>query len=299
MFAGVIGVLNRMLSVADARLVRRSRLTRLEAEVAAQRERIAQLESSLRAVADRPAADPSESWRRQLLADISGIVESRLNDAQLIGYHEASRSTAAYILEHMRSARLFRSPVLTARGDTPARDALLRHALSQVRVPGLFLEFGVFSGESINLIAQQIEPAVVYGFDSFEGLPEDWFFDMGRGHFDCKGRLPAVRPNARLVRGWFHESLPPFLEANPGPAAFVHVDCDLYSSAKVVLGLLRERIGPGTVILFDEYFNYPGWQDGEYKAFREFVREAGLAYEYLGYTTQWYSAAVRITRRQG
>jgi hypothetical protein len=296
----MIGALNRMLSVADARLVRRSRLARLEAEVTAQRERIAQLESALGAVADRPAVcEPSETWRRELLAAISGIVESRLNDAQLIGYHEASRSTTAYILEHMRSARLFRSPFLTARGDTPARDALLRHALAQARLPGLFLEFGVFSGESINFIAQVIGPSTVYGFDSFEGLPEDWFFEMGRGCFDRKGQLPAVLPNVRLVPGWFHETLPPFLEAHAGPVAFAHVDCDLYSSAKVVLGLLREHIVPGTVLVFDEYFNYPGWQDGEFKAFREFVQEGGLVYEYLGYTTQWYSAAVRITAKRG
>lgn len=40
---------------------------------------------------------------------------------------------------------------------------------------------------------------------------------------------------------------------------------------------------PGSVIIFNEYFNYPGWQYGEYKAFQEFIEDRKLNYEYLCY----------------
>ena len=59
--------------------------------------------------------------------------------------------------------------------------------------------------------------------------------------------LPKVKENVELHKGWFNESLPPFLEQHPGPVAFIHVDCDLYSSTKTLLDLLAPRIRPGTV----------------------------------------------------
>jgi hypothetical protein len=57
--------------------------------------------------------------------------------------------------------------------------------------------------------------------------------------------------------------------AQPRPVvAFVHADADLYSSTVLCLKemALRGRLVKGTVINFDEYWNYPDWQNGEYKA---------------------------------
>ena len=39
---------------------------------------------------------------------------------------------------------------------------------------GLFLEFGVYKGTSINFISSLIPDKKIYGFDSFGGLPEEW-----------------------------------------------------------------------------------------------------------------------------
>ena len=72
------------------------------------------------------------------------------------------------------------------------------------------------------------------------------------------------------------------------------MDCDLYSSTRTILEGLASQIVAGTVIQFDEYFNYPGWREHEFKAFHEFIAERGLSYEYLGYTRE-FSVAVRIT----
>jgi hypothetical protein len=66
-----------------------------------------------------------------------------------------------------------------------------------------------------------------------------------------------VLDNVRLHSGWFEGSIPAWLEANPGPVAFIHIDCDIYTSTRTIFTLLAERIVSGTVIVFDEDFNYP------------------------------------------
>jgi hypothetical protein len=171
--------------------------------------------------------------------------------------------------------------------------ALIEFSLSAIKVEGHYLEFGVFAGGTIRFIAKRIGGHPIHGFDSFEGLPESWAgFDLAQRAFNVGGRLPRVPANVQLHRGWFEDSLPPWLAANPGPVAFIHVDCDLYSSTRTILSKLGDRIVPGTVILFDEYFNYPNWEAHEYKAFQEFVKERGISYRYLAFARQ--QVAVRI-----
>jgi len=97
-----------------------------------------------------------------------------------------------------------------------------------------------------------------------------------------------------LHKGWYEHTLPRFVEANQSHVAFLHVDCDLYSSTKTIFEHLGGRIRPGSVIVFDEYFNYPDWQNGEFKAFQEFLAEKRLNYRYVGYVTNNEQVAVRI-----
>jgi hypothetical protein len=171
---------------------------------------------------------------------------------------------------------------------------LLAFALGKATLPGIVAEFGVWKGKSINRLAQKVHPALVYGFDSFEGLKEDWAgWDMVKGSFDLKGGMPSVATNVRLLKGWFDATIPPFLAAVPGSFAFAHVDSDTYEAAKAVLDLTRERLRPGTVLVFDEYFGYRGWRLGEFRAWQECASANGIAYDYLGFSTQ--SVAVRVT----
>jgi hypothetical protein len=166
-------------------------------------------------------------------------------------------------------------------------------ALSAVGIDGHYLEFGVFTGGTIRFIASRIGSRLVHGFDSFEGLPEAWSgFNLGRRAFDRKGRLPRVPANVRLHRGWFDQSLPEWLKCNPGPVAFIHIDCDLYSSTRTIFTLLADRMVPGTIVLFDEYFNYANWEQHEYKAFQQFVTDHSVSYRYLAFARQ--QVVVRI-----
>jgi hypothetical protein len=162
----------------------------------------------------------------------------------------------------------------------------------------LWLEFGVWVGESINFIASRTG-ATVYGFDSFEGLPVDWQQGSStrsvvrREHFRMHA-LPRVRRNVQLVKGWFDQTLPPFLAEHPGNVAYLHIDSDVYDSAKTVLDLLHDRIAAGTVIVFDELFNYPGWEDNEWKAFNEFVAAKGLVFDYLAFNSAGEQVALVV-----
>ena len=70
---------------------------------------------------------------------------------------------------------------------------------------GLYLEFGVYKGGSINFISSILPDEIIYGFDSFEGLPEDWRYDLQKGGFNVDGNLPPVNKNVRLIKGWFNE----------------------------------------------------------------------------------------------
>jgi hypothetical protein len=191
--------------------------------------------------------------------------------------------TAAFVLEQMPKTPAF-----------PDKFALLEHSLKSVdaNLNGLYCEFGVYMGETINFIASKTTHTI-HGFDSFEGLPETWRTGFEKGAFQMNG-LPKVRENVELFKGWFDKSLPEWAAAHAGPVAFIHMDADLYSSTKTVLDILADRIVPGTVIQFDEYFNYPGWQSGEYKAFEEFVNARQVEFEYLGYCDKHEQVAVRI-----
>ena len=55
------------------------------------------------------------------------------------------------------------------------------------------------------------------------------------------------------------------------------------------------RLVPGSVVLFDEYFNYPGWQEHEHRAWREHVERTGLEWTYLGLTMDDEQVSVLVT----
>lgn len=169
-------------------------------------------------------------------------------------------------------------------------DLALRHLPGR----GLVCEFGVFEAETLNHIAGRLPKRSVFGFDSFEGLPECWRPDFASGAFGTGGRLPRVEPNVTLVKGWFDETLPEFAAEHAGPVALLHIDCDLYFSTKCVFEHLGDRFVPGSILVFDEFFNYPGWEEHEFRAFSEFAAARSLRHEYLAYNCRHEQVAIRV-----
>lgn len=152
-----------------------------------------------------------------------------------------------------------------------------------------YLEFGVFKGDSIRYwAAANRNPGSSFsGFDSFEGLPEDWFKGMPKGAFDVGGQFPDSDDHrVQFVKGWFSESLKPFLrEHRPDPSkrTVLHLDADLYSSTYYVLNCLYfdNWIKPGTVLIFDEVV-VASIAHTEFRAFWDFVQVMNLRYKVIG-----------------
>ena len=111
-----------------------------------------------------------------------------------------------------------------------SREAVHDLAWEARQLEGLVMEFGVYRARTLNYLAAKTNQTL-YGFDSFEGLPEFWRDGIGKGAFALDG-LPKVHPNVVLVKGWFDDSLPKFLlDLNSSdPLSYLHIDCDLYSS---------------------------------------------------------------------
>ena len=157
-------------------------------------------------------------------------------------------------------------------------------AISLIKNEGLWLEFGVWSGRTINYFSTKTENKI-YGFDSFTGLPEGdnhW----QKGAFNVNGNTPNVSENVELVVGLFQDTLDEFLQNHKETVSFLHVDCDIYSSSKFVLNKLKDRIVSGTVISFDEIYNYPGFENHEILSWLEFVKETNLKYKWIYNSTK-------------
>lgn len=184
-------------------------------------------------------------------------------------------------------------------GDIYPLEYALKHGLVPNDPSAVCVELGVASGRTINLIGHYLPLSKVYGFDSFDGLPEDWHDGVTlfkKGAFSTGGSMPNVPCNVTLVKGWFNETLPQFKAIlGETPIALLHVDCDLYSSTKCGFDVLKNNIVPGTIIVFDELWNYTGFQEHEIKAFVEFLNETG--YDFEGIVCSNKSCAQQIAVR--
>jgi hypothetical protein len=187
---------------------------------------------------------------------------------------------------------------------TPGRDHNRRYGLYEhvIKTQNLqneavhYLEFGVSHGFSFRwwIEHNQNPDSRFYGFDTFEGLPENW------GPMFKKGAMIANVPSIddsrhEFVKGLFQDTLYDFIKTHPindGKRKIIHMDADLYSATLFVLGTLAPYLNEGDVILFDE-FNVP---NSEFLAFKSFVDAFYLKYELLGAVNNFYQIAVIVKK---
>ena len=174
------------------------------------------------------------------------------------------------------------------------REHAIKKALeNDKKLEKTYIEFGVFSGSSINFFSRFLGNKEIYGFDSFEGLKEDWIgTSVIKGTFDLKQKIPKLEQNVIPIKGWINQTLPKFLEEKSPKIAFMHIDVDTYETSKVVLDLTKKFLEKGAVIVFDEFYNFPGWDAGEYKAFNEIFNEND--YKFLSFAKDGQQVAVEI-----
>ena len=153
---------------------------------------------------------------------------------------------------------------------------LLRHVLD-LQPQGVAVEFGVGQGNTTRIIAERMP---VVGFDSFRGLPEDWRPGYPKG---CFARRAPVIDNATIIPGWFDDTVPAFDFAALGYVGLWNIDCDLYSSTRVVLNHIGPYLRRGSFVYFDEIWDYEGHEEHELKAWTEFAEESKLGWTTVGY----------------
>ena len=168
-------------------------------------------------------------------------------------------------------------------------------AMADAPKGGYVVECGVGRGASLQRLISLTDNHRIFGFDSFEGLPEDWAmsdeFTWPKGSFACA--VPNIK-GAEIRVGWFADTLPVWKKEHTGRIALLHIDSDLYSSCVTVLEELNDQIVPGTVIISDDHFHkigrfnpvrgkeeeiigheYTNWEQGQYKAFEEWLEKYG------------------------
>lgn len=177
---------------------------------------------------------------------------------------------------------------------------LTARLLNRARVPGAFVECGVWKGGSAAVLAfcarRAVTPRRVWLFDSFRGMPEAGPEDgpaasnLATGRFG--GRLVPVgtnvgdrtdveellfarchfdRRDVLLQHGWFQDTLPSARTAI-GPIALLHIDADWYESTMVCLEQLYPLVVPKGFVIIDDYGYFPGCK----RAVDEFLARQGV-----------------------
>ncbi len=176
------------------------------------------------------------------------------------------------------------------------RYAVYEHVNSLIgNKPITYLEFGVASGKSMRswVKLNQHPDSRFVGFDTFEGLPEDWNKTFPKGAFTMHGKPPEI-DDTRLHYeiGFFQKTLRPYLEAHRlNENLVIHLDADIYSATLFALTQLDAYMPPGTIIIFDEFQSFIH----EFRAWSDYLSAYLREFDLLVLATRGINAAVRIT----
>lgn len=154
-----------------------------------------------------------------------------------------------------------------------------------------YLEFGVYKGTSVNFFSNYVNK--IYGFDSFEGLKEDWVGSIRpKKDFNLNKKLPKLNQNVIPVTGWVQDTLDDFLKENNPKINFVNMDVVTYETSKFVLSKIKPYLVNNSIILFNELYNFSGWDVGEYKAFQEVFNEK--EYKFKAFSKYEHQVVIKI-----
>ena len=157
-----------------------------------------------------------------------------------------------------------------------------------------YLEFGVFKGGSANFFSKYVKK--YYAFDNFQGYREDRANSAAvlssRDDFNLQGNIPKLNSNVEPVIGWVEDTLEDFLNKHNPKINFVHLDINLYKPTKFVLEKIKPYLVKNSIIIFDQLYNYIGWEHGEYKSLIEVFKEN--EYEYKAFQINSRKSVIQI-----
>jgi O-methyltransferase len=157
----------------------------------------------------------------------------------------------------------------------------------------VYLEFGVFGGKSFEWwMEHNMNPeSRFYGFDTFEGLPEDWG-GFRKGEMSTGSKMPELKDaRGKFLKGLFQETLPGFISSlDKNDRKVILMDADLYSSTLYVLTSLAPFLKKGDIVLFDE-FNVPRH---EFLAFTNFTESYYVPLKLFAAANNYYFCAFEV-----
>ena len=153
-----------------------------------------------------------------------------------------------------------------------------------------FYEFGVWRGEAFKYLIKTFKKG--YGFDTFEGIPEDWHNEKA-GSYTSQGVIPKIK-GGEFIAGKFEDTLPKFFSEAKPMASIINFDADLYSSTICALNWASSVIDQNTILIFDEFLINPNWENDEHKALEEFCLQNNFKYEVLAVSFFSKQVAVRL-----
>lgn len=181
--------------------------------------------------------------------------------------------TFGHFKEHLKKSILFDDHIKIR------EYAIKTSLLNDKNTEFYYLEFGVYKGKSSNLFSKYVKK--LYCFDSFEGLSEDWVGtnNFTKGKFNLNKKPPKLNSNVEPIIGWVEDTLDEFLKKHNPKINFVHLDMDTYGPTKFTLEKIKPYLIKNAIILFDELYNFPGWEHGEYKALKEVFKDNEFKYK--------------------
>ena len=153
-----------------------------------------------------------------------------------------------------------------------------------------FYEFGVWRGEAFRHLINTFKKG--YGFDTFEGIPEDWHHEKS-GTYSSDGIIPQIKGGEFIV-GKFEDTLPKFFAEQRPMASVINFDADLYSSTICALNFSKPVIDEQTILIFDEFLINENWEQDEYRALNEFCLKNDYRYEVLAISFYTKQVAMRL-----
>ncbi len=160
----------------------------------------------------------------------------------------------------------------------------------ELSVPIDYLEFGVAYGRTFKWWTENNHNSAsrFHGFDTFEGLPEDWNL-FKKGDMSAGGKLPDIDDlRVQFHVGLFQDALPNFLKQYSGTnRRVIHIDADLYSSTLFVLTSMSPFLRKDDIIIFDEF----GVPMHEFKAFAEFTKSYRVNLKLIAAVNNYFQVA--------
>jgi hypothetical protein len=268
--------LNDLFTLFGARLVRNSTFARFRALEA-------ELQNCKRA-SNLVSCDPSGLVRIILneiasnQIDASSALGAIFKDINVAGQLVAATEAAAWLHQYADKVPGF-----------ARRPELLESIIPRIPADGDLAEFGVFKGAVTRFMRPRFPSRIYHAFDSFHGVPEAMSLSVHQNAFDLGGNIPDLPPGTTVHAGWFEDTIPRWREHFDAPIAWAYIDCDLYESVCAVLEGLTDRIRPGTILSYDDWYNFPNWQQHSLKATREWTDRTGIKLTPIAYTTREHS----------